>query len=43
LLNYKDTEAGAAFFARTEQVDFRAIDDATMRLVDPYTNVLMQH
>lgn len=42
LFSYKDTGAGAAFFARTEQVDFRAIDDATMRLIDPFTNVFME-
>lgn len=41
LVQFKDTAAGEAFFHRTQQIDFRPIDDAVMRRIDPYTPVLM--
>lgn len=42
LLQFKDTAAGEAFFRKTQQLDFRPIDDATMRRIDPYTAVLTE-
>lgn len=41
LVEYKDTPGGAAFFAMSQHIDFRPIDDMTMRRIDPYTTVLM--
>ncbi|MDP2792653.1 MAG: phosphate/phosphite/phosphonate ABC transporter substrate-binding protein [Sulfurisoma sp.] len=42
LTAFKDTPEGAAYFKRTQQVDFRPIDDATMKRIDPFTAVLTQ-
>lgn len=42
LFEYKGTPEGKGFFSKTGHIDFRPIDDATMRRIDPYTTVLMQ-
>lgn len=42
LTGFKDTPEGVAYFKRTHQVDFRPIDDATMKRIDPFTAVLTQ-
>ena len=39
---FKNTPEGAAYFERTRQVDFRPINDATMRRIEPFTAVLTQ-
>ncbi|MBU0751083.1 MAG: phosphate/phosphite/phosphonate ABC transporter substrate-binding protein [Gammaproteobacteria bacterium] len=40
LTSFKDQPEGRQFFARSRLVDFRAIDDATMRQIDPFVAVL---
>jgi phosphonate transport system substrate-binding protein len=40
LLNFHAAPEGKAYFRKTQQVDFRPIDDETMRRIDPYTAVL---
>ncbi len=40
LVDYKDQPAGRQFFTRSRLVDFRLLDDATMRLIDPFVAVL---
>lgn len=40
LVDYKDQPAGRQFFIRSRLVDFRLLDDATMRLIDPFVAVL---
>lgn len=42
LTSFKDTPEGAEYFKRTAQVDFRPMDAATMKQVDPYVAVLTQ-
>ena len=42
LPDFKQTPAGVDYFQRTQQVDFRPIDDATMKLIDPFVAVLTQ-
>jgi phosphonate transport system substrate-binding protein len=39
---FKDTPEGEGFFRKTQQIDFRPIDEALMRRIDPYTAVLSQ-
>lgn len=39
---FKDTAEGESFFRKTQQIDFRPIDEALMRRIDPYTAVLSQ-
>jgi phosphonate transport system substrate-binding protein len=39
-LDFKNTEAGRAYFKKTQQVGFRPLDAATMKRIDPYTAVL---
>lgn len=40
LLGFHATPEGKAFFRKTQQLDFRPIDDETMRRIDPYTAIL---
>ena len=40
LLDFKNTEAGRDYFKKTQQVDFRPLDAATMKRIDPFTAVL---
>jgi len=42
LFRFKDTPEGKAFFAQSRQVDFRPVDAATMKSLDPYTEMLRQ-
>lgn len=42
LLGFKDTAEGRAFFASSKLMDFRPVDEATMRGLDPYTHVYGQ-
>jgi phosphonate transport system substrate-binding protein len=42
LLGFHETTEGKSFFRKTLQVDFRAIDEETMRRIDPYTAVLIK-
>lgn len=39
LTSFAGTAAGQAFFAKTRQIDFRPLDAATMKRIDPYTAV----
>jgi len=39
LTGFAGTAAGHAFFAKTRQIDFRPLDTATMKRIDPYTVV----
>lgn len=39
LTGFAGTAAGQAFFAKTRQIDFRPLDAATMKRIDPYTAV----
>lgn len=39
LVDFKNTTAGKAYFGKTRQVDFRPVDEATMKRIDPYTAV----
>lgn len=39
LISFSETPAGQDFFARTRQIDFRPLDSATMKRIDPYTTV----
>lgn len=40
LFDFKNTKAGKDYFRKTQQVDFRPLDEATMKRIDPYTAVL---
>lgn len=42
LMQFHETREGKAYFRKTEQIDFRPLDDATMRRLDAYTAVLTQ-
>lgn len=37
--DFKSTEAGKAYFKKTQQVDFRPLDAETMKRIDPYSAV----
>lgn len=39
LLEFPKTAAGQAYFAKTRQTDFRPLDAATMKRIDPFTKV----
>lgn len=39
LLGFNNTPAGKAFFDRSQQTDFRPVDTATMKRIDPFTAV----
>jgi len=43
LLDFKNTDAGKTYFRKTQQVDFRPLDAATMKRIDPYTAVFDKH
>lgn len=38
-VDFKSTEAGKAYFGKTRQVDFRPVDEAAMKRIDPFTAV----
>ncbi|MBS3935729.1 MAG: phosphate/phosphite/phosphonate ABC transporter substrate-binding protein [Sulfuritalea sp.] len=40
LHDFAATAAGKAYFAQSQQIDFRPVDEATLRRIDPYTAVL---
>lgn len=40
LFDFKHTEVGRTYFRRTQQADFRPLDEATMKRIDPFTAVL---
>lgn len=40
LVNFAATPEGEVYFQKTRQIDFRPIDDAVMRRIDPYTAIL---
>ena len=42
LYAFKDTPEGKAYFQKTKQIDFRPVDEATMRTMDPYSEALAQ-
>lgn len=42
LYTFKDTPEGKAYFQKTHQIDFRPVEEATMRSLDPYTRILVQ-
>ena len=42
LYTFKDTAEGQAYFQKTKQIDFRPVDDADLRFMDPYTELLMK-
>ena len=39
VFNFSNTPAGKTFFEKTQQIDFRPVDAATMKRIDPYTTV----
>lgn len=39
---FKDTAAGQAYFQKTKQIDFRPVDEADLRTMDPYTELLLK-
>lgn len=39
LLDFGSTPAGSAYFEKSQQIDFRPVDAATLRRIDPYTAV----
>jgi phosphonate transport system substrate-binding protein len=39
LHDFAGTPAGHAYFAKTQQIDFRPVDAATMKRIDPFTSV----
>ncbi|MEW6514838.1 MAG: phosphate/phosphite/phosphonate ABC transporter substrate-binding protein [Pseudomonadota bacterium] len=39
LFDFSGTPAGKAYFEKTQQIDFRPIDAATLKRIDPYTTV----
>lgn len=41
LYGFKDTPEGKAYFEKTKQIDFRPVDEASLRVVDPYAEMLM--
>lgn len=42
LYTFKDTPEGKAYFLKTHQIDFRPVDETTMRSLEPYTRMLVQ-
>jgi phosphonate transport system substrate-binding protein len=42
LYSFKDTPEGKAYFQKTNQIDFRPVDEATMRSLESYTRMLVQ-
>jgi len=42
LYAFKDTEEGQAYFQKTKQIDFRPVSEADMRVMDPYTELLVR-
>lgn len=42
VMSFKETPEGVAYFQLTRQVDFRPIDEVSMRRFDPFTAVLLQ-
>lgn len=42
LLDFGNTPAGKAYFESSQQVDFRSVDAATLKRIDPYTAVFGQ-
>ena len=38
-LDFPKTSAGKTYFEKTRQIDFRQLDDATMKRIDPFTAV----
>jgi phosphonate transport system substrate-binding protein len=42
LYRFKDTPEGKAYFQKNHQIDFRPVDEMTMRSLDPFTEVLLQ-
>jgi hypothetical protein len=42
LIAFGATSEGEAFFRKIRQIDFRPIDEATLRRIDPFTTVLME-
>jgi len=42
LYTFKDTPEGKAYFQKTRQIDFRPVDETTMRSLEPYTRMLVQ-
>ena len=40
LFDFRKTEAGGAYFKKTQQGDFRPVDEATMKRIDPYTSAI---
>lgn len=43
LTSFASKPASQAFFARTRQIDFRPLDAATMKRIDPYTAIFDAH
>ena len=39
LFDFGNTPAGKTYFEKTQQIDFRPVDAATMKRIDPYTTV----
>lgn len=42
LLSFHETEAGRSFFLKSQYESFLAIDEATMKRIDPYVHVLTE-
>lgn len=43
LFDFGNTPVGKAYFEQTQQIDFRPIDAATLKRIDPYTTVFGKH
>lgn len=43
LYDFDKTPAGKAYFSKTRQIDFRPLNAATMKRIDPYTAVFNAH
>lgn len=42
LYSFKDTPAGQAYFQKSKQIDFRPVDEADLRVMDPYAELLVK-
>jgi ABC-type phosphate/phosphonate transport system substrate-binding protein len=42
LLSFNETEAGRAFFRKSQFESFLPLDEATMKRIDPYVHVLTE-
>lgn len=42
LYAFKDTPEGQAYFQKTKQIDFRPVDEADLRVTDPYIELLVK-